>query len=120
MFMAQFQNNCIVLPHEKQHQLFHLSLKHQDKMDAILPYLLNTVLGAGGAWLTNNFLKKNNLGMVGNLLSGVIGGNALPLIISAIMGGGDNMVMNIITALLGGGLGSVVGGLLKKAPGAAA
>jgi hypothetical protein len=36
-------------------------------------------------------------------------------------GGGDNnMVMNLITALLGGGLGSLVGGMFKKAPGTAA
>jgi hypothetical protein len=89
-------------------------------MDAILPYLINTVLGAGGAWLTN-MLKKNNMGMVANLLSGVVGGNALPLIVSAIMGGtggagGGVDVMGIITALLGGGLGSLVGGLLSKKP----
>jgi hypothetical protein len=85
-------------------------------MDAILPYLINTVLGAGGAWLTN-MLKKNNLGMVANLLSGAVGGNVLPLIVSALMsGGGENMIVNAITALLGGGLGSLVGGLLKKAP----
>jgi len=90
-------------------------------MESILPYLLNTVLGAGGGYL-GNMLKKNGLGMVGNLLSGAVGGNVLPLIIAAVMGGsgGDNMVMNIITALLGGGLGSIVGGLFKKAPGATA
>ncbi len=95
--------------------------KHQNKMESILPYLLNTVLGAGGGYL-GNMLKKNGLGMVGNLLSGAVGGNVLPLIIAAVMGGsgGDNMVMNIITALLGGGLGSIVGGLFKKAPGATA
>lgn len=96
-------------------------IKHQNKMESILPYLLNTVLGAGGGYL-GNMLKKNGLGMVGNLLSGAVGGNVLPLIIAAVMGGsgGDNMVMNIITALLGGGLGSIVGGLFKKAPGATA
>jgi len=98
-----------------------LFTKHQNKMESILPYLLNTVLGAGGGYL-GNMLKKNGLGMVGNLLSGAVGGNVLPLIIAAVMGGsgGDNMVMNIITALLGGGLGSIVGGLFKKAPGATA
>ncbi len=90
-------------------------------MEQILPYLLNTLLGAGGGYL-GNMLKKNGLGMVGNLLSGAVGGNVLPLIVSALMGGGgsENMVMNIVTALLGGGVGSLVGGLFKKAPGAAA
>jgi uncharacterized membrane protein YeaQ/YmgE (transglycosylase-associated protein family) len=90
-------------------------------MEQLLPYLLNTLLGAGGGYL-GNMLKKNGLGMVGNLLSGAVGGNVLPLIVSALMGGGgsENMVMNIVTALLGGGLGSLVGGLFKKAPGAAA
>jgi hypothetical protein len=62
-------------------------------------------------------LKKNNLGMGANLLSGAVGGNVLPLIVSALMsGGGENMIMSAITALLGGGLGSLAGGLLKKAP----
>lgn len=88
-------------------------------MDAILPYLINTVLGAAGAWLMT-MLKKNNLGMVANLLSGAVGGNVLPLIVSALMSGGGAGgsfdIVGMITALLGGGLGSLVGGLLKKAP----
>ncbi len=90
-------------------------------MEHLLPYLLNTLLGAGGGYL-GNMLKKNGLGMVGNLLSGAVGGNVLPLIVSALMGGGgsENMVMNIVIALLGGGVGSLVGGLFKKAPGTAA
>ena len=37
-------------------------------MDAIMPYLLNTILGAGGGWL-GNMLKKNGLGMIGNLVA---------------------------------------------------
>ncbi|HRI59491.1 MAG TPA: hypothetical protein PK228_07200, partial [Saprospiraceae bacterium] len=61
-------------------------------MESFLPYLINTVLGAGGGYLAN-MLKKNGLGMVGNLLTGAVGGNVLPLIISALMGAGsDNMV----------------------------
>lgn len=87
-------------------------------MDAILPYLIRTVLGAAGAWLMN-MLRKNNLSPVANLLSGAVGGNVLPLIVSAIMSGGGTGsfdVVGAITALLGGGLGSLVGGFLKKAP----
>ena len=52
-------------------------------MDSILPILINTLLGAGGGWL-GSLLKKNGLGMVGNLLAGAVGGNVLPLITSAI------------------------------------
>lgn len=85
-------------------------------MEQILPYLINSAAGAGGGYL-GNMLKKNGLGMVGNLLAGVVGGNALPMILQAVMGGGDNssMIMQVVSSLLGGGLGSVVGGLFKKA-----
>lgn len=93
-------------------------------MEQLLPYLLNTALGAGGGWL-GNMLKKNGLGMVGNLLSGAVGGNVLPLILQAAglfgaapadgSGGGLN-IMGLLSALVGGGLGSLVGGLFKKAP----
>ncbi|MBL7825208.1 MAG: hypothetical protein JNJ57_01165 [Saprospiraceae bacterium] len=89
-------------------------------MEAILPYLINTALGAGGGYL-GNMLKKNGLGMIGNLLAGAVGGNALPLILQQVMGGGadggNNMIMQIVSALLGGGLGSVIGGLFKKPAG---
>ena len=61
-------------------------------------------------------LKKNGRGMVGNLLAGAVGGNALPLILQQVMGGdGGNMVIQIVSSLLGGGLGSLIGGLFKKA-----
>jgi len=89
-------------------------------MDAILPYLVNAIFGAGGGWLAT-LLKKNGLGMVGNLLSGAVGGNILPLITSALglfasSEGGNNLdVASIITALVGGGAGSLLGGLFKKA-----
>jgi len=90
-------------------------------METILPYLLNTLLGAVGGWL-GNMLKKNGLGTVGNLVAGAIGGNALPLILGLIMtkgteatatGGFD--IMGLITAVIGGGAGSLIGGLFKKA-----
>lgn len=83
-------------------------------MDAILPYLLNTVAGGAGGWL-GNLLKNNNLGMVGNLLSGAVGGNVLPIALAALnLLGGGNQIVSILTAVLGGGLGSLVGGMLKK------
>jgi uncharacterized membrane protein YeaQ/YmgE (transglycosylase-associated protein family) len=88
-------------------------------MDAILPYLINAIFGAGGGWLAS-LLKKNGLGMVGNLLTGAVGGNILPLITSALglfanTEGGNNLdLASIITALVGGGAGSLLGGLLKK------
>lgn len=84
-------------------------------MEQILPYLINTAAGAGGGYL-GDMLKKNGLGMVGNLLAGAVGGNALPLILQAVMGGdGMSMIMQVVTALLGGGVGSLIGGLFKKA-----
>lgn len=88
-------------------------------MDAILPYLINAIFGAAGGWLAS-LLKKNGLGMVGNLLTGAVGGNILPLITSALglfanTEGGNNLdLASIITALVGGGAGSLLGGLLKK------
>lgn len=88
-------------------------------MDAILPYLINAIFGAGGGWLAS-MLKKNGLGMLGNLLSGAVGGNILPLVTSALglfagTEGGNNLdPASIITALVGGGAGSLLGGLFKK------
>ena len=52
-------------------------------MDSIVPYLLNAVFGAGGGWL-GSLIKKNGLGLIGNLLSGAVGGNILPMITSAL------------------------------------
>ena len=85
-------------------------------MEQILPYLINAAAGAGGGYL-GNMLKKNGLGMIGNLLAGAVGGNVLPMILQAVMGGSDggSMIMQIVTALLGGGAGSLIGGLFKKA-----
>lgn len=88
-------------------------------MDSILPYLVNAIFGAGGGWLAS-MLKKNGLGMLGNLLTGAVGGNILPLITSALgmfttSEGGNNLdLASIVTALIGGGAGSLLGGLLKK------
>lgn len=87
-------------------------------MEAILPYLINTLLGAGGGWL-GNMLKKNGLGMVGNLIAGAAGGNILPLILNQFMnsGGTDGGLdwMGILASLIGGTGGSLIGGLIKKA-----
>lgn len=90
-------------------------------MEQILPYLLNTVLGAGGGWL-GNMIKKNGLGMLGNLIAGGAGGNILPMILGAVgssvaapsADGGINWV-GLIVSLLGGTGGSLLGGLFKKA-----
>ncbi len=87
----------------------------------MMPYLLNTLLGAGGGWL-GNMLKKNGLGMIGNLIAGGVGGNVLPIILNAVgmmntaapEGGGMNW-MALLTSLIGGGAGSLLGGLFKKA-----
>lgn len=95
-------------------------------MDSIVPYLLNAVFGGGGGWL-GSLIKKNGLGLIGNLLSGAVGGNILPMITSALglfgsgaadgaaMGGGGLDIASILTALVGGGAGSLIGGLFKKA-----
>lgn len=90
-------------------------------MEAMMPYLLNTLLGAGGGWL-GSMLKKNGLGMLGNLIAGAAGGNILPMILGAVMpsltaapaDGGMNW-MALITSLIGGSAGSLIGGLFKKA-----
>jgi uncharacterized membrane protein YeaQ/YmgE (transglycosylase-associated protein family) len=84
-------------------------------MEAILPYLINTVAGGAGGWL-GNMLKQNGLGTLGNLIAGAVGGNVLPMIVTALMSGDkSNMVVNIISAVVGGGAGSLLGGLFKKA-----
>ncbi|MBK8956558.1 MAG: hypothetical protein IPM34_13525 [Saprospiraceae bacterium] len=83
--------------------------------------LINTVAGAGGGYL-GNMLKKNGLGMIGNLIAGAAGGNVLPVVVSALgmLGsGGDEGGFNLIgliISLIGGGAGSLLGGLIKKAP----
>jgi hypothetical protein len=84
-------------------------------MEQILPYLINTLLGAAGGWLGNK-LKANGLGNVGNLIAGAVGGNAVPLIASALMGGdGLNTILQYLLPLIGGSAGSLLGGLFKKA-----
>lgn len=84
-------------------------------MEQILPYLINTLLGAAGGWLGNK-LKANGLGNVGNLIAGAVGGNAVPLIASALMSGdGLNTILQYLLPLIGGGAGSLIGGLFKKA-----
>lgn len=95
-------------------------------METILPYLLNTILGAGGGWLAN-MLKKNGLSTIANLLSGAVGGNILPIIALAVGLLGHPAtadagtaastsvdIPSLITALIGGGAGSLIGGLFKK------
>jgi hypothetical protein len=101
-------------------KIFDIHITHKTKnpqrMD-LTSLLINTVAGAGGGFL-GNMLKKNGLGMVGNLLAGGAGGNLLPLATAAMgLFTGDNasMVTSIITALLGGSAGSLLGGLFKKA-----
>jgi hypothetical protein len=83
--------------------------------------LINTVVGGGGGWL-GDMLKKNGLGTIGNIIAGAVGGNGLPAILSAAGvlgssadGGSTSMIGSIVSALVGGGLGSLVGGLFKKA-----
>jgi hypothetical protein len=84
-------------------------------MEQILPYLINTALGAGGGYL-GNLLKKNGLGNVGNLIAGAVGGNVVPLIVGALMNGeGLSGILSYVLPLVGGTVGSLLGGLFKKA-----
>jgi len=91
-------------------------------MESILPILIKTVLGGGGGFL-GSLIKKNGLGLLGNLLSGAVGGNVLPLITAALglfqnsadSGGSMPSIAAILTSLIGGGAGSLIGGLFKKA-----
>ena len=84
-------------------------------MEAILPYILNAVLGGGGGFL-GNMIKKNGMSMIANLLSGAVGGSVLPQLgaMAGMMGSGDGGmdIASMATALLGGGAGSMLGGLL--------
>lgn len=82
--------------------------------------LINTVAGAGGGYL-GNMVKKNALGMIGNLVAGAVGGNLAPALISLLGMLGDSdagssgfSILNIVVSLLGGGAGSLLGGLFKK------
>lgn len=85
----------------------------------VMSILINTIAGGGGGFL-GNMIKKNGLGMAGNLLAGAVGGNLLPLLTAALhimqgnADGGFNW-MGLITSLIGGGAGSLLGGLFKKA-----
>ncbi len=96
-------------------------------METILPYLINAIFGGGGGWL-GSLIKKNGLGMVGNLLSGAVGGSILPKLaaMTGLLGGGavdaaatasasSFDIPTIITALVGGSAGSLIGGMFKKA-----
>ena len=86
-------------------------------MESLIPILINSVVGGGGGFL-GNMIKKNGLGMLGNLLAGAVGGNVLPQIASmaGLLGDGGGMdIGSIISALVGGGAGSLIGGLFKKA-----
>ncbi len=86
-------------------------------MESLIPILINSVVGGGGGYL-GNMIKKNGLGMLGNLLAGAVGGNILPQIVSmaGLLGDGGGMdIGSIISALVGGGAGSLIGGLFKKA-----
>jgi hypothetical protein len=90
---------------------------------AITSYLIQAAIGAGGGWL-GNMLKANGLGTIGNILAGVVGGVAAPNALGALgmlgstaaaTGGSGFDIMSAVTALAGGGVGSLVGGLFKKA-----
>jgi uncharacterized membrane protein YeaQ/YmgE (transglycosylase-associated protein family) len=84
-------------------------------MEAILPLVIQALAGGGGGFL-GNLLKSNNLGMIGNLLAGAVGGVGTSQGLAAAgVGDSTNMIMSIVTSLVGGGLGSVIGGLFKKA-----
>ena len=83
----------------------------------IVSILINTLGGGGGGFL-GNMLKKNGLGKIGNLIAGAVGGNGLPAILGAtglLSGDSTSTIVQILTAVVGGGLGSVIGGLFKKA-----
>jgi uncharacterized membrane protein YeaQ/YmgE (transglycosylase-associated protein family) len=81
----------------------------------ITTLLIQALVGGGGGWL-GNMLKANGLGTIGNLLAGAAGGvGASQGLAAAGVGDSTNMIMSIVTSLVGGGLGSVIGGLFKKA-----
>lgn len=88
-------------------------------MTSLLPYLISALVGAAGGWL-GDMLKKNGLGVIGNLVAGAAGGSALTFVASS-MGffqpsstGGLDMI-GLAASLVGGGAGSLLGGMLKKA-----
>ncbi len=46
-------------------------------------YLVNTVIGALGGWLMGQIGKGSGFGDIGNVLLGIVGGNAAPMIAAA-------------------------------------
>ena len=49
-------------------------------------YLVNSVIGASGGWFMGQLGKGSGFGDTGNILSGVVGGNALPAALGGLLG----------------------------------
>ncbi len=81
--------------------------------------IINSLVGAAGGWLTAQLGKGNGFGMVGNLVSGLVGGNlgaAIPGLIGMATSGGDttSMITSGIASLVGGGGATFLSSLIKK------
>ncbi len=75
-------------------------------------YIISTVVGMAGSWLSGYLGKGSNYGQIANLVLGAVGGNAgalLPGLLgmgaTAAATGGDtsSMVTSAIASLVGGG-----------------
>ncbi len=76
-------------------------------------YIIQTLVGAAGGWLSNYLGKGSNMGPIANLVLGAVGGNGGGML-AGMLGGaataaatGDSsmqgMLTNGIAALVGGG-----------------
>jgi uncharacterized membrane protein YeaQ/YmgE (transglycosylase-associated protein family) len=86
--------------------------------------IINSLVGAAGGWLTAQLGKGNGFGMIGNLVSGLVGGNlgaAIPGLLgmaaTATATGETNMTQMAISgiaSLVGGGGATFLSSLIKK------
>jgi hypothetical protein len=88
-----------------------------------MEYLVNSAIGAAGGWLMGQIGKGGNFGTVGNLVSGVLGGNvgnmALGGALSGLLGGaaadgGAGGIGNWLASAAGSAILTWVSSYIKK------
>lgn len=80
----------------------------------LVTWLIRLVIGAIGGNAAGALMKDKSLGMLGNTISGVLGGGAGATILGA-LGVGGGMIGDIAGAGVGGGLLMVIISLIKGA-----
>ena len=80
----------------------------------LMDWVIRLVIGAVGGNAAGALMKDKSLGMLGNTISGVLGGGAGAAILGA-LGTGGGLIGDIAGAGVGGGLLMVVISLIKGA-----